>query len=474
MKLLLTGGTGFIGRHLVRRLLIEGHQLSLLTRDPVAASRGLPRPVALFGWDASAGPTPEALEELDGVIHLAGEPLGERRWSAAQKRRIVESRVVSTERLMEALRAVAGAKPGVVIASSAIGYYGDRGDKVLGEEAVPGTDFLATLCRDWEAALQAGAPEGTRTLSLRTGLVLGRDGGALPRLVPLFRAGLGGRLASGRQWMSWIHIDDLVSLIVHALGTQDLRGAVNAVAPEPARNRDFTRELARALRRPALFPVPGFALRIALGEMAGVLTGGQRVRPARAQASGFTFRYSALRAALEDLCADAAAGLSRFEAEQWLPAPPEELFPFFLEPRNLESLMPPWLRFRIRGLSTETVGPGTLIDCALRVRGVPVRGRARIEELEPPRRFMEVQLKGPFARWRHAHRFAPAAGGTLMRDIVRYRLPLGAVGSLVAGRLVRRGLRRLFAYRRGQLAARFGGGTGPPVEARIAFPSGSR
>ena len=462
MKLLLTGATGFVGRHLLRRLLVDGHQLAALSRDPVAAAGRLPRPVSVFRWDALAGlPPAEALQGLDGVIHLAGESIAGVRWNPARKRLLADSRVGATERLMVALRERARPGPRVVIASSGIGYYGDRGDEVLHEGAVSGTDFLARLCAGWEAALAGGAPEGTRTVSLRTGMVLGPDGGALAHLLPLFRAGLGGVLGSGRQWVSWIHVDDLVSLIVHALHTESLRGPVNAVSSEPVRNRDFTRELARALHRPALFRVPSLALRLGVGQLAAALTGGQRARPERAQASGFALRHPELRGALADLCADAAAGLARFDVEQWLPTQPEEVFPFFLDPANLEALTPPWLHFRLRGVSTETIAPGTLIDYALRLHGLPVRWRTRIEAVEPPRRFSDLQLKGPYAQWRHEHRFDPAAGGTLARDIVRYRLPLGPLGALLAGRWVRRDLARIFAYRRRQLAARFGEGREP-------------
>jgi hypothetical protein len=465
MKILLTGATGFIGKHLVRRLLIDGHEVAALSRDPVRASRRLPRPVALFGWDAASGPPPaEALHGVEAIVHLAGESVADRRWSTAVKRRLVASRIRSTELLMQGVREMPGAKPKAVIASSGVGYYGDRADEVLHEDAAPGTDFLARLCVDWEAALAAGAPAETRTVSLRTGMVLGENGGALPRLIKVFRAGLGGRLASGRQWVSWIHIDDMTGLIVHALNAEGARGALNATAPEPVRNRDLTHELARALKRPALFPAPALALRIALGEFASSIIGGQRALPAAAQRTGFAFQYRGVRDALQPLCAHAAAGLHRFEAEQWLPPPPEEIFPFFTDAGNLEALTPPMLRFRLLGMSTPVIRTGTTIDYRLRVHGLPVRWRTLIESVEPPRRFTDLALKGPYAHWHHEHRFDPAAGGTLARDIVRYRFPLGPLGALVAGRMVRRDLRQIFAYRRRQLAAQFGGGLGDAEE----------
>ncbi len=302
MKLLITGGTGFIGRHLVPRLVEGGHELVVLTRDPSQAQRGLPYPIAFFPWRGLAAEPPgEALGGIDGVIHLAGEPLAASRWNASAKQRILDSRVLGTRSLMRALKAQAQSSPQCVISASAVGYYGSRGETVLTEESSPGTDFLANVCRQWEGAVIGNLPEGCRPVLLRAGMVLGKGGGALARLRPIYRAGLGGALGNGRQWMGWIHVSDLVSLILHALETPSLHGAVNAVAPHPVRNREFNRALARVLHRPAWLPVPAPVLRLALGEMASVLLASQRVDPKKAVESGFHFRYPELGAALADL-----------------------------------------------------------------------------------------------------------------------------------------------------------------------------
>jgi hypothetical protein len=301
MRILLTGATGFVGGYLAQRLICAGHELVVLARNPDTARARFPEAASL-GWDALRGPPPaEAFAGVEAVIHLAGEPVAGGRWSAQRKRIITDSRVQSTHRLLDAMRQAPGAGQRVVIGASAVGYYGDRGDEVLREDSAPGSGFLAQLCVNWESALREGVPPATRTVSLRTGLVLGRDGGALPMLARVFRAGLGGPLAGGRHWMSWIHQEDLICLIEYALKEPALRGAVNAVSPQPVRNAEFTRLLARALRRPAFFPVPGPLVRLALGEMSSLLLFSQRVVPAAAEAAGYAFRFSTLDSAFADL-----------------------------------------------------------------------------------------------------------------------------------------------------------------------------
>jgi hypothetical protein len=287
-----------------------------------------------------------------------------------------------------------------------------------------------------------------RTAVVRIGLVLGAHDGPLARLLPLFRLGIGGRVGSGDQWMSWIHIDDVVELLSFALENETVSGVLNAVAPEAVTNSEFTAVLGRALGRPTPFPVPALALRIAFGEMAQLLLGSQRVRPVRAERLGFEFRYPGLSAALTNLCTDNAELIER---EQWVPRPIEEVFPFFSDPTNLEKLTPDFLQFRVLKSSTSQIGEGTVIDYRLRLHGVPVSWRSRIEEWTPGRRFVDVQLRGPYSHWRHEHDFESRSGGTVVRDRVRYRVPFGAIGQLAAGWLVRRDVDEIFRYRRSRL-----------------------
>ncbi len=304
MRVAITGATGFIGRRLVDRLLADRHEVVALTRDPTRARATLPRAARAVRWDPRAGTVDAtALRDLDAVVHLAGESVAGGRWTAARKAAIRDSRVLGTEALMRALtEAPAGARPRALVAASAIGIYGDRGDVELDERAPPGGDFLAEVCSAWEAAARGAADLGVRVAIVRIGIVLGRDGGALGRMLPLFRLGLGGRLGSGRQWMSWIHVDDLVALFVCALANDAVTGVLNGVAPRPVTNAEFTRTLAAALARPAILPAPAFALRLALGEMATLLLASQRVVANAVRACGFRFEHAELTSALADLC----------------------------------------------------------------------------------------------------------------------------------------------------------------------------
>ena len=292
MRVLMSGASGLLGAAIAQALEGKGALVSRLVRG------GAPSSAAHIRWQP--GQPLDLAPGFDAVIHLAGESVVGR-WTAAKKARIRDSRVLGTRTLAEAAARLER-KPRVFLAASAIGYYGDRGDEILREDSIYGTGFLAEICREWEAAADPAVQAGIRVVHLRIGVVLSRQGGALDKMLPPFRLGLGGRLGNGRQWWSWIHVDDLVGAAQHILDHETLRGPVNLVAPNPARNADFTAALGQALSRPAIFPVPKFALRLALGEMAdGALLASQRVEPARLLASGYAFRFPELRAALENI-----------------------------------------------------------------------------------------------------------------------------------------------------------------------------
>mgnify|MGYP003582577688 CR=1 FL=1 len=292
MRVLITGGTGFIGQALCARLLQAGHTVSVLTRDPARARAQLP------GVDAIA--TLEEASGVEAVVNLAGEPLMAGRWNAERKAAFRASRIGTTQALI-AWMARQAARPRVLVSGSAIGYYGPRDDVALDESAAPGDDFAARLCLDWETEAMQAESLDVRTCRVRTGIVLGTEGGALAKMLPPFRMGVGGPMGDGRQWMSWIHRDDLVSLVQWLLERDQAGGAYNGTAPAPVTNRDFARALGKALHRPAVLPTPAFALTLGFGEMAQLLLTGQRVLPAHALAEGFTFRFPTLETALEDL-----------------------------------------------------------------------------------------------------------------------------------------------------------------------------
>ena len=293
MKVTITGATGLIGAALRQHLAAQGHELRCLSR------KAPPQP-GWYAWDPGSGAPPqESLEGSDAVIHLAGEPVAQR-WSAEVKRRIRSSREQGTRALVAGLAALPR-KPGVLVSASAIGYYGDRGDELLNEKSSPGSDFLSATCVEWERAAHLADVLGIRVVCIRIGIVLAARGGALGKMLPPFRLGLGGPIAGGAAWMSWIHVEDLVRLFAWAVENAGVRGPANAVSPGAVRNAAFTRSLGAALRRPAIFPVPAVALKAMYGEMASVVLASQHVVPEAATESGFQFRWPDLDPALGNL-----------------------------------------------------------------------------------------------------------------------------------------------------------------------------
>ncbi len=298
----VSGATGLIGSRLVAELLNDGWSVTVLSRDPDRARERLGGEVEAHAWDLLSEPAPvAALSGRDAVVSLAGAAVSQR-WSEEAKRAIRDTRVVGTGNLIEGLRN-AEPRPATLASASAVGYYGDRGHEPIDEEAGPGEGFLADVCEQWEQAAERATELGLRVAVIRTGVALSKSGGALEQMLPPFRLGLGGPVAGGRQFLPWIHVDDVVGIYRAALGDERWSGPANATAPAPVTNRDFSRALGRVLKRPAVMPVPGFAVRLLFGEMAEVVTGGARVLPAKPLMLDYAFRHGELDEALRSLLA---------------------------------------------------------------------------------------------------------------------------------------------------------------------------
>jgi uncharacterized protein (TIGR01777 family) len=299
MRVFMTGATGFLGRAVAARLRRDGHQVTAWVRSPDRARVALGPDVMLVSTDDGAPALGSAVSIANAVINLAGEPHMGMRGTAARRRALEDSRIQLTRDLVRAIEAApSGSRPHVLVSASGVGWYGDRGDERLTERSTPGDDFAARLCRLWEDAANAAAAAGVRVMLSRTSIVLGAGGGALAPMLPPFRLGVGGPIGSGRQYLPWVHIDDFVEAIVAALVDDRYRGPVNVVAPREITNREFAAALGRALHRPAVVPVPAFALRLIFGEAASVLLGSQRAEPAMLRDHGFRFKYTDIDAAL--------------------------------------------------------------------------------------------------------------------------------------------------------------------------------
>lgn len=413
-----------------------------------------------------------AINTSHAVVNLAGEPIIGR-WTPRKRRDVVASRVGLAERLARLIRQADDA-PRVLISASAVGYYGDRGDEWLDESSARGAGFLAELCEQWEQAALGLQSDRLRVAIPRIGVVLDRDGGALGQLLPVFRLGLGGRIGAGKQYLPFIHLDDLVDLIATALTDWRYKGVFNATAPEPVTNAELTALLSRATRRPAIFHVPAIGLRLGLGEAASVLLGSQRARPGVALANGFVFRYPTAREALDALLAgEAAVSVRPIAAPDTsheylaqrppvyelfvrtdLGAPIDQVAPFFSRPENLGLLTPSSMRFRMTSSPVE-IKAGSRIGYRLSVFGVPIRWQTLIARWSENASFVDAQERGPYRSWWHEHSFEQSGPTTTMVDRVRYAPPLGVLGRALNRLLIEDELRRIFAYRNDVIRRRF-------------------
>lgn len=472
MKIAMTGATGFIGRKLCLALQRRGHTVVALVRDEVAAASLLGAEVSLVPIEREPA-LRRAIGGADAVVNLAGAPIAQP-WTKARRKRIVDSRIGVTRRLVDAIDAARN-RPRVLVSASAVGVYGDRGDLRLSEDASPGRGFAAELCLDWEAEARRAERLGVRTVIPRIGVVLGEDGGALPSLARVIQSRLGAILGTGDQYVPIIDVDDLVRLLVAAIEDPRYEGIVNATAPEPTTHRALMNALADRLGRgrPKL-RVPAALVRLG-GEATSIVLASQRAVPTRALALGFEFDHPDLEASMANLLDDAGLELGRADVvPSWdyfagespryrlraisvVDAPREEVCEFFARPENLGVMTPRSMQFEILESSDARTRTGSEFRYRIRLHGVPMPWKTRIETFDAPERFVDVQLTGPYRHWLHEHRFeALPEGRTRVTDTVWYEPRFGVFGRIAHSLFVRADLRRVFGFRARAMALRFG------------------
>jgi uncharacterized protein len=443
MNILITGGTGLIGKQIGIELVRKGHKLIGITRSKAQALLNAPYPATWIECDLGKSVPDLQAHQIDGVIHLAGENVGEKNWSATQKEKILQSRTNGTKHLLAALE---GKTLEFFVGASAIGIYEWTNDgSVRTEDHPAATHFLADVTRAWESeSLKCKA----RTVLFRIGVVLANEGGALPKMVFPAQIFASSALGSGQQWMSWVHLHDVVQSFMYAIETPSVNGIYNLVAPHPVQQKAMAQEIAKQLNSFNGPPVPKMMLHLLLGEQASLAINSLNVSSKRWVNAGYTFRFSTLHSALENLLSTWKEGVSVKVFHQYFPLAQDRVFAFFANAQNLERITPETLNFRIVKMSTDKIQKDTLIDYKLNIHSVPVNWQTRIEAWEPNTRFIDMQLKGPYALWHHTHTFEKLSSGTLMTDVVRYKLPLGLPGRLVAQAWVNGDVERIFAHRR--------------------------
>lgn len=479
-RVVITGATGFVGRYLVMRLLRAGMHITALVRDIEKAKAVLGRQaIELVKLDDEAN-LQKALDGCKALIHLAGAPVF-KRWTPAHKQAMWDSRIKLAKNLARLATSPERRPPEVIIGASGIGIYGDGHDQLLQEDSPPGEDYLAKLAVAWEEAWDEARAHGIRVVNLRIGIVLGIEGGFLEKILPVADMGIVARTGSGKQFVAWVHLQDIARMIEWAIENRSAQGPYNACAPSPQRHDDLMREIGERSQARLSLRAPQWLLSTLLGELGTMMGSGQRALPQRALNEGFQFRYPELPAALDEILASSKVSflentgalpetdyLNKGSAnreliqENTLDAPLEEIFEFFSQAENLGALTPSGMSFQIQTPAPIDMQSGTLIDYRIKVGLLRFPWRTRIDIWQPQESFVDVQLRGPYHRWHHLHHFQSVnATQTAMRDHVHYRVgpPIPGLNFLfnwVERRIVRPQLRRIFSYRETMIQARFG------------------
>ena len=440
-KVLIAGGSGFIGKKLGFALFQSGFKVIILSRQKNLKEQ-LPFPFELKHWDGQQIPSALDTESINTVINLCGSNVAETRWNKAGKIKLAQSRITSSKVLSKFANDI---KAKTYIQASAIGIYGHSPYRVSHEDTLGDNAFLSRLGRQWEQSKEA--PEGeTRHVILRIGVVLGATGGFLEKMYPLYGSHLGILPGSGKQFISWIHIDDLCEMFLFLMKSPKLMGVFNATAPNPVPYKQLHDALSSRLGVSNPIVVPRFFIKAALQEKSHIILDSVNSPPTRILQSNFEFKHKEIETCLEDIFPEKAKYTFLFEQQQWLPSAKKETWKFFSSAKNLERITPPWLKFSIRELPIN-IEQDSKIKYSISFKGVPMSWLTRISEWKPQESFTDVQEKGPYQLWKHQHKFFDLNQGTLMTDKVVYRLPFGPLGAIVHALFVRNQIKEIFEYR---------------------------
>lgn len=440
MKVLITGATGLVGKELATELIIDGHELIILSRDKERAKAKLNLPADYYNWEPASELAPkEAVQKADCVINLMGENLSAKRWSSKQKEKIYNSRVIGTKNLVQSINDHRDTPLEVFISTSAIGIYKANTNKPLDEGSAHGEDYLAKVCIDWENASKN--VNAKRIFNPRLGVVIAPNDGMMAQVLPLFRMGLGGPIGLGKQMMSWIHVEDLVRIYKQALSDNQFKGAFNAVAPQAVTNAKFSKALAKAIGVPNYFIAPPVMLKLVFGEMSQLMLDSVHVRALALEKESFKFNYPTIESAMEDVCNGTV------KEAQFISRPVHEIISFFRTPENLSKLTPKEMNFKMLEGSDPEVKDKAIFNYQFNKYGLPMKWQSRIEDDENEAVFIDIQTKGPYKKWVHTHEFHSSKNGTLILDKVKYNMPFGILGNLALP-IVQKDISKIFEYRK--------------------------
>jgi len=460
LKILITGATGLIGNKLGETLVRQGFEIFVVSRNKQNAIENLHFAAQVIECDLNYS-TFDFPIDVETVIHLAGDNLGEGLWTKEKKEVILSSRVKTSENLIQSIlnkSKDSSIKLKKIISASAIGIYPYSKSEEFTETATVGDHFLADVCKKWEDVFNQAEKKMNQVafLKARIGVVLSSEGGLLEQLIPIFKLGLASNLASGRQWLSWIDIDDLVSAFLFLITYKAQSKIFNFVSPNPVTNSEFTIKLASRLNAKLILPsVPEFVLKTILGDKSVLAIGSQKVKPESLLKEGFQFKYAAITSSIENQISEDWKKYVVYKSKQFINKPVELVFSFFSDAKNLQQITPKTLDFKILSQSSDPVQKGTVIEYKLKIHGVPVNWRTKILEYEKNVKFIDNQERGPYSVWHHTHFFEKIQSGTLMTDRVLYRLPMGWFGYFVAGWYVKLDVAKIFQFRRKSLKSFF-------------------